>query len=218
MKSLSVWLLILAITPAAWADHARDHVCLKNVPGRLDNRYTINVDTVSDRVTGLTWQRCPLGVGIIKSTNQCDQLNVDTPKHTWQEALQKRDATDAIAKDPAWRVPNVKELLSLVELNCSAPMLDLKAFPFSEYVLWTSTPNTALVGYRITSSTSIPTNPTVGLVPVTENITRFHRAYYVNFSEGKPDLAPIIDPTATACPDPNIECRYAVLLVRDTKP
>ncbi len=93
--------------------------------------------TVTDLRTGLTWQRCP--VGFTFGDNATPALKVDdrcTPSGpstlTWQQALQGAAALNqagGYAGFTDWRVPNIKELASIVETRCAAPSINLRVFP-----------------------------------------------------------------------------------------
>lgn len=81
--------------------------------------------TVTHATTGLTWKLCAEGV----SGNKCD---IGTPLATrWLDIF----ATAAAANSANWggfsdwRVPNVKELQSLVEASCFNPGINEAAFP-----------------------------------------------------------------------------------------
>jgi hypothetical protein len=91
-----------------------------------DSRFTVNGDEVTDHQTGLVWQHCTLG----RTGSTCSGGTNET--YTWQEALQEGDGT--------WRLPNVKELMSIMEDRCSSPAINATIFPytrtFSPY--WTS--------------------------------------------------------------------------------
>lgn len=63
--------------------------------------------------------------------------------YDWQAALDKADALVYAGFDD-WRLPNLKEMQTLVDYGTSEPSIDLAAFPlpFDEYVssyFWTST-------------------------------------------------------------------------------
>ncbi|MDH2018892.1 DUF1566 domain-containing protein [Acinetobacter ursingii] len=100
-----------------------------------DNRYQIvegsNGSEVKDIKTGLIWQRCSLGQ--VWSNGQC----YGNPQaYTWSEALQKANALGN-----GYRLPNIKELGSLVEEACSNPAINLSIFPTTatnDY--WSSSP------------------------------------------------------------------------------
>lgn len=83
------------------------------------SRFTINADnTVTDKATGLIWMRCPLG----QTGNDC---SVGTPKqYKWIDAL-----NEAATNHQGWRVPNIKELASIVEHKCHSPAINLSVFP-----------------------------------------------------------------------------------------
>ena len=80
---------------------------------------------VLDLATGLVWQRCSLGQVWDAQNRRCLGL---ARKLTWQEALQQ---ARALADDSgkAWRLPNLKELVSIVEFQCQAPPFNLEVFP-----------------------------------------------------------------------------------------
>lgn len=90
--------------------------------------------TVKDLHTGLTWMRCPLGM----LWNNAD--NICTGKRqgfTWQAALTEANdindptlghALHKFAGITTWRLPNIKELVSLTEAACFNPTLNNKAF------------------------------------------------------------------------------------------
>jgi hypothetical protein len=107
---------------------------------RPDDRYTDNGDgTVTDVVTGLMWKRCVEGMTWNGATCTGD-VNVN---FTWAGAIGRAASVAAagFAGHTDWRLPNQKELLSLVEWACQHPAINPTAFPATpdeEY--WTSTP------------------------------------------------------------------------------
>jgi hypothetical protein len=97
-------------------------------PSTPDSRFVVNGDEVTDTDTGLIWQRCSLG----QTGSDCSAGSANT--YTWQEALQTASAP--------WRLPNVKELRSIVEEKCVEPAINLTIFPntiSSGY--WSASPN-----------------------------------------------------------------------------
>jgi hypothetical protein len=90
-----------------------------------DTRFADNGDgTVSDKSTGLTWMQCSYGqVG-----SGCAGA---ASRYTWQEALtipgQVNQSGFAGSND--WRLPNEKELLSIVEFACYEPAINVTLFP-----------------------------------------------------------------------------------------
>ena len=104
---------------------------------------TINGDEVTDPSTGLTWKRCSVGQTWTGST--CS----DNPSMlTWSAALKA-----AVAAGADWRLPNVKELRSLVEECKIGPAINSRLFPTSATAparlpYWTGSPaNTANLPY-----------------------------------------------------------------------
>jgi len=112
----------MAVTPLA------AQTCNPNIPEETPNsRFVVHGDgTVTDSRTGLMWKRCPEGQG----GSDCAILNASGyPEYLpWNQALQR--AADAIfAGYSDWRLPNIKELASLVETKCYAPAINLRIFP-----------------------------------------------------------------------------------------
>jgi len=74
--------------------------------------------TVSDPKTGLIWKKCSVGQSYNSVTNGCDGT---ARTFSWQGALHQSDSV--------WRVPNIKELRSIVELSCFNPAINEAVFP-----------------------------------------------------------------------------------------
>ncbi|AGX87201.1 DUF1566 domain-containing protein [Candidatus Symbiobacter mobilis] len=91
--------------------------------------YTDHGDgTVTDPTTGLMWMRCAMG-------------------QTWQNdtctgtAATTAVTTTTFAGHSDWRLPNIRDLLSLVDRTMASPAIDTKAFPAAPALgFWTSTP------------------------------------------------------------------------------
>ena len=104
------------------------------------SQFTVHNDgTVTDTATRLMWMRCSLGQTWNGSTCQGDAI-----QYSWQGAL-KAAQDENFAGFADWRLPNIKELVSIVELACYQPAINVTIFPESmdssetEYVYWTST-------------------------------------------------------------------------------
>jgi len=90
-----------------------------------DNRYVISDGTVNDTTTNLIWARCSQGQTYNNATQSCDGSAVE---YNWQDAMAQ--ANDSIlSENTDWRLPNVKELASLVETACYNPSINTVAFP-----------------------------------------------------------------------------------------
>jgi len=104
-------------------------------------RYTASADgqEVTDSQTGLIWRRCAEGMNWDGST--C--AGAATP-FTHEAALQRATA-QAASSGKAWRLPNVKELSSIVDKSRSYPAIDPTAFPATPSSwFWSASSN---VGY-----------------------------------------------------------------------
>lgn len=105
-------------------------------------RFVVSPDQqeVADKLTGLTWRRCLEGKAF--DGTQCTGSALTA---TWPDALANAQQ-QAHDTGVAWRLPNVKELASLLD-HAQLPHIDTRAFPGAKAdVLWTSS--------------SFPTDPT----------------------------------------------------------
>ncbi len=115
------WLLALLMLThtSAWA------ACDANIQATTpDERFIIDAANglVTDKITGLIWQRCSLG----KSGTNCGSGTAIS--HNWQQALTAaQNSTFGGYTD--WRLPNAKELASIVERKCTVPAINATVFP-----------------------------------------------------------------------------------------
>lgn len=104
-----------------------------------DANFTDNTDgTVTDSKTSLMWKRC--SEGQVWNGVTC---NGNATRYSWQAALQQAQTLNAggFSGYNDWRVPNLKELLSIVEGQCFDPAINLHIFPnTSNRTFWTSSP------------------------------------------------------------------------------
>ena len=117
------WLHCLATLVLAWSALA---------PAQAQSRYTYSTDgsQVTDTQTGLIWFRCTAGQAWNGSA--C----VNAPSMFTHEA-----ALSYAASQTGWRLPNVKELTSLLNGNGGFMAIDAVAFPGAiPTAYWTSTP------------------------------------------------------------------------------
>lgn len=97
-----------------------------------NDRFIINTDesTVTDSKTKLVWQRCSLG----QTGNDCSGVPTG---YTWSDALQT-----AKENHSGWRLPNLKELLSIIDEQCSEPAVNTFVFPNTQnFIYWSSSPD-----------------------------------------------------------------------------
>lgn len=107
-----------------------------------DSRYLDNGDeTVSDLQAGLMWMQCSVGL----SGAGCASGTAST--FTWNLALQQPrtlNSSGGFAGYSDWRLPNVNELETLVELACWSPSINMTFFPNTPgSYYWSSSPFTA---------------------------------------------------------------------------
>lgn len=114
----------------------------QSVPSRPDSRYELVAKSaggeVRDKITGLIWQRC--AVGMAWTGEDC----VGTPVgHTWLQALQSASQSlgSVVPGATRWRLPSDSELLSLVERACTHPAINSRWFPSTPpNWFWSSSP------------------------------------------------------------------------------
>lgn len=104
------------------------------------SRFTDHGDgTVTDTGTGLMWAKCPLG----RSGDGCTG---GQPFPKWGEALLIGEAS-TLAGYTDWRVPNIKELDTIVEQRCANPAINLAVFPNTPNTeFWSSSPSVLSAG------------------------------------------------------------------------
>jgi Protein of unknown function (DUF1566) len=86
-------------------------------------RFQVDGDTVLDRTTGLEWSRD----------------NVPGGTMNWK-AAQEACGKLTLGGHSDWRLPTIRELLTLVDYERHDPAIDTKAFKCESSYYWTSTP------------------------------------------------------------------------------
>lgn len=128
--------LLLTAVLAAPGVHAASNCPTVNSLTTPTTDFTINGNgTVSHLKTGLMWKQCVEGL----SGANCDVGVV--AGQTWDNALIAAAAPFAGYSD--WRLPNQKELGSIVETGCTAPSINEVTFPNTPTprFFWSSTTN-----------------------------------------------------------------------------
>jgi len=121
---------------AACVDNKFDNI-LETTP---TSQFSLNSDgTATDNKTGLTWMRCSLGQTWDGAT--CTGTATTT---TWQTALSLAEST-TFAGSSNWRLPNIKELGSLIEETACGnwqAKINQTVFPNTHlFGHWSSTPD-----------------------------------------------------------------------------
>lgn len=113
------------------------------------HRFVVHDDaTATDTQSGLRWARCPVGYALdnngtsdVLTDDRCEPE--DTTQFSWQDALlaaQTLNGDGGLAGFADWRVPNVKELVSIVEFSCRFPAINDNVFPGTvPSLFWSST-------------------------------------------------------------------------------
>lgn len=99
--------------------------------------FVVDKATVVDRTTGLMWTRCFAGAAGDDCGSGAAALM------SWPAALQyaERMNLEAHLGYRNWRVPNIKELSSIAEVQCVNPALHPALFPAAPAVrVWSSSP------------------------------------------------------------------------------
>ncbi len=124
----------LVAAGTAQAQLCNDRIAFATPSGRFVDNHD---GTVLDQRTGLTWQRCPLGFafddGGTQGVLQDDRCTPGVAAtFSWRQALQGAAALNqagGYAGLTDWRLPNIKELASVVETRCAGPSANLAVFP-----------------------------------------------------------------------------------------
>lgn len=123
---------------------AQAQTCNANMPASTpDSQLTDNGDdTITDTATGLMWKKCMEGV----TGNSCE--TGAAAAFTWQAALRQPGVVNSgggFAGQTDWRLPNIRELTSIVEEQCYDPAINLTRFPNTpSSVVWSGSPNAYL--------------------------------------------------------------------------
>lgn len=119
-----------AVVFLAWPSAGKAQTCLpENIQASTPTAdFVLHPDgTATHKATGLVWMRCALG----QKWDGKDCTGT-AATHEWQKALQAAAAfnvTGGFAGHADWRLPNIKELDSIVEIQCHSPAINLQVFP-----------------------------------------------------------------------------------------
>uniref|UniRef100_UPI0040576FC3 Lcl C-terminal domain-containing protein n=1 Tax=Candidatus Electronema sp. TaxID=2698783 RepID=UPI0040576FC3 len=135
---MRTFFIILCCTVSVSTVHA---ACDSNMPASTpDSQLTDNGDgTITDSKTGLMWKKC------VEGLSGTDCATGATSTFTWQQALQKPGTVNTgggFAGYTDWRLPNIKELRSIVEEQCYSPAINATRFPNTpNSIVWSGSPS-----------------------------------------------------------------------------
>ena len=99
-----------------------------------NERYQLHGDgTVTDKETRLMWMQCSFGQD---SASNCSG---DAEYYNWQEALEAAKGYSFAAYSD-WRLPNIKELYSIVAEDRNYPSINSAIFPNAQNSHWSASP------------------------------------------------------------------------------
>ncbi|MCJ8311455.1 MAG: DUF1566 domain-containing protein [Saccharospirillaceae bacterium] len=131
MQRIFISCLLFCYFNIAWA-HSCNELSKNTAP--TDRFEIMNDGVVIDKATGLMWSRCALG----QSWDGVQCLNYET-SFFYLEAVEQIELLTLAGFD-SWRMPNVKELSSIVDRNCREPSVNFEIFPgMHSRPYWTST-------------------------------------------------------------------------------
>jgi hypothetical protein len=139
-KPTKITLLIFLLVLLPVVSHAQTCQTSSAPATTPDSQLTDNGNgTVTDTKTGLMWKKCSEG----QSGNHCEIGSAAT--YSWQAAINRADVVNlnGFAGYSDWRLPNIKELRSIVERQCFSPAINLTQFPNTASTLfWSASPYT----------------------------------------------------------------------------
>lgn len=112
----------------------------ENIPATMSTEFFVEGGdgTVTDSRTSLMWMTCLVGA---TGPNCSDG---EPRSMTWAEALQVAPGLNAgggFAGHTDWRLANIRELSTLVEMQCEQPAINLALFPGTPAAhVWSSSP------------------------------------------------------------------------------
>ena len=121
-------LIMVCFLILCFASLASGQTCNDHIPATTpDTRFTDNGDgTITDKGTGLMWKKC------VEGLSGFDCATGTAGEFTWKEALAQPGVVNnggGFAGYTDWRLPNFKELTSIVERKCYDPAINLTFFP-----------------------------------------------------------------------------------------
>jgi hypothetical protein len=165
MKTRYLLIMLLLGSSSAWTPAWAKQTCdTKSYPMSTPvDRFTDNGDgTLFDLEPDLTWMRCSLGQ--VWTGKTCTGKPATYTWKSAQEAAAKLNREGGYANHDDWRVPQIGELGSIVERQCSNPRINLALFPATPPAyFWTATtrrgPGMDAYAYAISFGAGGPEHP-----------------------------------------------------------
>jgi len=118
-----------------------------NASTNIEQYFDNGDGTILDVLTGLTWSTCLYGQTFNTDTQGCD--GAPTPVANFSAAISAQESLNdsAYAGKQDWRLPNMKELATLIEYACIEPAMRNDVFASAPSApIWSNTPNSQGVG------------------------------------------------------------------------
>lgn len=143
LKSITLHSIALVVFLPSMANAFCSDRILSSTP---DSQFSVRGQVVVDKKSGLMWKRCGEG----RSGTNCGTLSPSTfpgsyvkyghSSFTFGQALSLASSHN-FAGYSDWRLPNLKELRSIVEERCAEPAINASVFPVTgtDSVYWTNT-------------------------------------------------------------------------------
>lgn len=137
LRKVAVALVCMSVMAGANGQQSCNASIVATAP---DSEFEVHGDgTATHTPTGLMWSVCLVG-----QTHMFGGTCEGTPfEETWEDA-HLLASSEMVGGYSDWRLPNVNELVSILELRCESPAMNTTVFPgvSDAFVLWTSTPTT----------------------------------------------------------------------------
>lgn len=147
-KSTKTPLLIYSLSLLLSVGIAEGQTCNTRMGAATPTSQFINHDngTVTDKKTGLMWKKCSEGQVWRRIVGKTECPYTGRP-YTWQTALARAQTVNrsgGFVGKTDWRVPNIKELASIIETKCADSAINEQVFPHTSYMAaWSSSVDAA---------------------------------------------------------------------------
>lgn len=153
MNKRVVVMLVLAFASGCGSDDDTASFECFPIPGlertKGNEYYSIGSAPTSDNIasdaqTGLTWARCSIGqAGDVDDEDESCGGFTGAANYTWAEALAEVQTANQETYEgfTDWRLPNAKELSSLVDTACANILSNTDVFPVAGRRYWSSSPS-----------------------------------------------------------------------------